>query len=144
MNCIGLMTTFCKLSICQIHVSANSRGDQSVNSFLQRSDFSFVFEAICGLLPQWALSVLLTIFPIKTISQVQNYTRIARRVAKSLADRSLDSDIKGKDILSRLGEYYPWDVLLIAQFAPIWVVNSNVSAISCNKLSNDELLAQLT
>jgi hypothetical protein len=73
-----------------------------------------MFEAICGLLPKWVLSILLKSLPNKTISQVQNYTRIARRVAKSLVDRQLDSDIKDKDscrdILSRLGEFYPRNV----------------------------------
>jgi hypothetical protein len=148
MNCIRLMKPFCKLPNYDIYVSTHSRGDQSVDTFLQRSDFSLVTEAICGLLPNWVLSILLKTLPNKTISQVQNYTRIARRVAKSLVDRQLDSDIKGTDscqnILSRLGEDYPWNVSPIAQFAPVWVVNANLSAISSNKLSNDELLAQLT
>ncbi|KAF8520311.1 cytochrome P450 [Gautieria morchelliformis] len=99
------------------------------DTFLQRSDFTLAFEAICGILPKWVLSVLLKIFPNKTISQVQNYTRIARRVGKSLVDRHLHSEINSKDscqdILSR-------------------IVRANLSATTYNKLSNGELLAQLT
>ncbi|KAF8527265.1 cytochrome P450 [Gautieria morchelliformis] len=100
-----------------------------VDAFLQRSDFSLAFEAICGILPKWVLSILLQIRPNKAISQVQNYKRIAQRVAKSLVDRQPHSDINGKDschdILSR-------------------IVSANLSATTSNKLSNGELLAQLT
>lgn len=67
-----------------------------------------MFEVVFGVLPEMLLSLLLNTLPNKTIAKIQSFTKIARRISKSLVDRHLDSEAKskdkGQDLLSLLGQ----------------------------------------
>jgi len=67
--------------------------------------------------------------PTKEFRRLQNYIKVARRVAKSIVDRQLQSHATGKD------EYK--DVMSI-------LVRANLAEDPRNKLSEDEVLSQLT
>ena len=65
------------------------------------------FQALWAYFPEW-LVVFTQRIPTKPLQRLRNYMKIARRVAKSIVDKQIDSHSigqeGGKDVMSILGQ----------------------------------------
>ena len=80
----------------------------SADAFLDRPDGMIAFEAFCGLVPQWAVTLLHQV-PTRRIQRLRNYMKEARQVAQALLDRQVVSHAEGKegskDVMSILSTF---------------------------------------
>jgi hypothetical protein len=122
----------------------------SVDVFFKRSDYTIAFEALWGLIPNWLVAVIHSA-PTRQLQRFRNYMRVARRVAKSIVNRQLQSHATGKeggkDVMSILGEYsYSQQYLKVRAILKLRLepVRANLSEDPRSKLGEDEILSQLT
>ena len=80
----------------------------SADAFLNRSDGMIAFEAFCGLVPQWAITLLHQV-PTRRLQRLRNCMKEARQVAQMVLDRQVASHAEGKeeskDIMSILSTF---------------------------------------
>ncbi|KAF8509096.1 cytochrome P450 [Gautieria morchelliformis] len=107
---------------------SNAYNNLFVDTNLNRSDSSFVYEAFIGLLPQWLVTLAQSV-PTKGMRRWHSYMKIARGVAQRLVDRQGTSYAEAKDGSK--------DVMSL-------LIKANLSEDPKSKLNNEEILAQLT
>ncbi|KAF8500679.1 cytochrome P450 [Gautieria morchelliformis] len=99
-----------------------------VDTHLNLNRLSFAYDAFVGLLPQWLVSLAHRV-PTERHRRYQSYMKTAREVGQTLLDRHMTSRVKvkngSKDVMSIL-------------------IRANLSEDPKTKLSNEEILDQLT
>ncbi|KAF8517110.1 cytochrome P450 [Gautieria morchelliformis] len=107
---------------------SNAYKNLFVETNLNRTQLTFAYQAFVGLLPPW-LVTLAHRAPIKRYRRWQSYMKTAREVGQKLVDRQMSSNVAvkegSKDVMSIL-------------------IKANLSENPKTKLTNEEILAQLT
>ena len=80
----------------------------SADAFLNRSDGMIAFQALCGLVPQWAVT-LLHQAPMRQLQRLRKYMKEAMEVAQTLLDHQVALHAEGregsKDVMSILSRF---------------------------------------
>ncbi|KAF8518583.1 cytochrome P450, partial [Gautieria morchelliformis] len=108
---------------------SNAYKNLFVETSLNRSRLSFAYDAFVGLLPQWLVTFVHRATPTKRYRRWRSYMKTAREVGQTLVDRQMTSHVEVKDGYK--------DVMSI-------LIKANLSEEPKAKLSNEEILAQLT
>ncbi|KAF8583570.1 cytochrome P450 [Ramaria rubella] len=108
---------------------SNSFRNLFADSFYKRSDFTIIFEALWGYLPLGLVGVMQKLMPTKQLKRLRRYMKVARSVARNILDTQTQSHAAGKEG----GK----DVMSI-------LIKANLSEDPKTKLSDDEIMAQLT